>query len=322
MDEKEKQALDRFERLIKAKDRAVFTNLTDLKVDQDIEGTKTKVRCYSITLDGNLLPATKDLVDFIVGHAVNYCIPESEMAKARQEDKKYGTDSRMARLIKRAHGLFNNLSKTGEPGELLLYILVREVLRLPLLVCKMSLKTDPALHYQGVDGIHAKVEKGADNIPTLALYWGESKVYARVGSAITDCIDSLKSYVIADAHGNQTAKRDMELISANLNVADEDLKEALLLYFDKDHPASKRINYRGVALVGFTEKSYPSIQNTKNQEELLNEIRGKVNDWVKKIHTALGKHVGLEEVEIHFFLVSMDDVNIFRDEFRKSLKLL
>src|SRR5690606_6225302 len=122
--------------------------------------------------------------------------------------------------------------------------------------------------------------------------------------------------------GGQSEKRDMELISANLNVADDELKEALLLYFDKDHPASKRINYRGVALVGFTEESYPSIQNTKTQKELLEEISEKIEDWVGKIKQAIGKHAGLEMVEIHFFLVPMDNVNTFRDEFRKSLRLL
>ena len=52
----------------------------------------------------------------------------------------------------------------------------------PQLIAKMSLKTNPKMPVHGADGVHVRYSK-ADK--RLLLYWGESKVHADVGAAIS-----------------------------------------------------------------------------------------------------------------------------------------
>ena len=61
------------------------------------------------------------------------------------------------------------LERSGEGGELPLYLLLEMLLGLPQLLCKMPLKTSAETHLHGVDGVHGKLLPSGD----LALYWGE-----------------------------------------------------------------------------------------------------------------------------------------------------
>ena len=83
-----------------------------------------------------------------------------------------------------ALSLFPDIESSGEGGELLLFVLAETLLRLPQILCKMSLKTNLRMHVHGADGVHAGVDPGMGRV---ALWWGESKIYD-AASAIRECV--------------------------------------------------------------------------------------------------------------------------------------
>lgn len=109
------------------------------------------------------------------------------------------------------------------------YILTQEFLRLPQLISKMSLKTSGQLHYQGADGIHVGFDKVQQN---LHLYWGESKMYQNISSAITACVESIKGFLLDAQSVSSVQERDLQLITSNINanVNDPDFENILVRF--------------------------------------------------------------------------------------------
>ncbi len=95
------------------------------------------------------------------------------------------------RLRRDAISTFKRHGMSGEQGEMLLFVLAENFLKLPQLLCKMDLKTDPEMHFHGLDGIHC----GGGNSPDqLAVYWCESKVHKNLDNAISEALDGLKPF--------------------------------------------------------------------------------------------------------------------------------
>jgi len=157
------------------------------------------------------------------------------------------------------------LEKTGEGGEILLYILVLEYLKIPQLISKMPLKTSGKVHYQGADGIHVKYDSVNDR---LNLYWGESKMYKSMSAAMDDCLSSVKGYLLDPQSAKSVQQRDLELITSNINanINDEDLENALVRYFDKDDDLSNQIEYKAVCFIGFDRNVYKKNGVLKSTE--------------------------------------------------------
>ena len=61
-------------------------------------------------------------------------------------------------------------SRSGEAGEIVLYILNEWVLKAPQIVSKMYLKTNANMPVHGTDGIHARFDETKKK---LYLYWGK-----------------------------------------------------------------------------------------------------------------------------------------------------
>lgn len=322
MSESDPDILERLNELIKVKDERIFTRLDDLEVEKQVGKTSAVARCYGVALSGNGMARIDKLSDYLVANILEYCIPVTRIETAKKEDEKYGNHNQLMALGQEARRLFTHLKKSGEAGELLLFTIVTKVLKLPLVLCKMDLKTSTEMHFHGVDGVHACFEKGENGEKdVLGLYWGESKVHKNFGTAVAECIKSLHKFVIEGAVGTPAVQRDIQLIAANLNILDNDLKEAVALFFNPDAAESNQVNYRGVALIGFDEDSYPKGQNSKNGEDVRKEISAKMEEWVKKIEAQIGKYANLNTVELHLFLLPLPDVDVFREEFRKALSV-
>jgi len=121
----------------------------------------------------------------------------------REDADRTGSSQKVVRLHTKARKLFTDLVQSGEGGELLLFALAEKLLRLPQLICKMSLNTNTRMHIHGADGLHAGVDEKTGK---LLLYWGESKIFGDVTSAVRDCLKSLAPILLD--HG--ASKRDLQ----------------------------------------------------------------------------------------------------------------
>lgn len=92
-------------------------------------------------------------------------------------------------------------------------------------MCKMSLKTSGSMPIHGCDGIHASYDEAGD---ILSLFWGESKLYKDIGDALTDCFDSLKSFLLECGGSDAAQERDLQLLKSFIDLKDPKLEDVIV----------------------------------------------------------------------------------------------
>lgn len=244
---------------------------------------------------------------------VDYAIPKSRLDAARQRDVKYKSGSAVAALHREAIGTFTDLQNTGEGGEMLLYLLAERFLKIPLVLCKMDLKTDSHMHYHGADGVYASVNENG----LLKLFWGESKVYADPTAAIRDCLASLAPFLVEADHEGAGRERDLVLLSDKADLNDQGLTAAFKKYFDRTSPLSNRVEYCGIALIAFDAEVYPKDSKAV-AEEILSATKEEMKKWVANVKNRIGVEK-LEGFDIQFFCVPLPSADGFRQSFLKAL---
>lgn len=279
-----------------------------------IDGHAVKIHCHCLTVDGNGSVQPRRLAEFMRNTVADYAIPRSQLAKAKARDAKYNSTEAVAALVEQARRSFTDLAKTGEGGEMLLFLLAERFLKLPQILCKMDLKTDSRMHYHGADGVYAGVT--ADGI--LKLYWGESKIYKGAAAAIKACLVSLAPFLVELDHEDAERERDLILLSDKADLSDPTLTDALKRYFDKNSIMSKRVRYCGVALVGFDADFYPGKTVKAIADDIAKAARSGLETW----RATIGEHLKtekLEQVEIELFCLPLPSANDFRAAFLKAM---
>lgn len=309
---------DAIENLLVDGEGEIFSRLEKVEINLDIKDTAAKGYCYCLKLDANGNPRTNDLIEFVLTKIVDYSLPKRLLDEAKEHMLRSGSSSKILELEKRAKELFVDLDKTGEFGEMLLYILVQEILKLPQLISKMTLKTSGKLHYQGADGIHVKYEEADDS---LSLYWGESKMEKSANSALKNCFKSLQGFLLDVKGHDSTQTRDLHLISSNLieNTNNPDLEKILVRYFDLNDDLSNKLNYKGICFIGFDDDEYPKNPLEKVTNELVSAFQGKIDKWLNTTGKHIKTHTSLEKFEIHVFIIPFPSVQEFRTHFLKIL---
>jgi len=301
------------DRLLIQSEGEYSSRLEKLGFELEVPNTKALCYCYCIKLDGNGNPRLKDLAEFVADRIVDYAIPKKEIDEAKSSS----STSKILSLKRKASELFTNITNTGEGGEMLLYILTQDILKLPQLISKMSLKTSGNVHYHGVDGIHVKFEEPN----SLILYWGESKMYSDINAALKKCFESLKGFLLDTLSYKSTQERDLQLINSSLsqNINNPKLEELLVRYFDKDDDLSNNLSYKGICFVGFDSDRYPTTPLSKKLEELKTEISAQLSQWIERTKLEIEAITDLAKYEIHVFLIPFPSVDSFRSYFLELL---
>ena len=278
-----------------------------------LKGTKASCRCHFVVFDGNGRPRVDALVGILAQQVLDYCIPRSRRAEAAKHFERTGSAEMFSALEREARELFTSLETSGEGGELLLYLLLETVLGLPQLLCKMPLKTNSQMHVHGVDGVHAKLHDDG----TLALYWGESKIYKDVNEGIDASFQSISPFLLDDGGGS--VRRDLLLVRQHIDPGNEEVKRALGRYFDDTKPESARVEYRGACLIGFDLEDYPNLSNGQG-ESISEQIAAKIAAWHERICSRIDEQQ-LASFEIEVFCVPLPSVDEFRRRLREKLRV-
>lgn len=293
---------------------ALQVHLTLVERDVLIDGHLVKIHCHCLSVDGNGRIQPHRLAEFMRNAIVDYAIPRSKLAEAKARDTMFNSTEAVAELVERAKRSFTDLANTGEGGEMLLFLLAERFLKLPQILCKMDLKTDTRMHFHGADGVYAGVTPEG----MLKLYWGESKIYGNASAAIRDCLKSLSPFLIEAEHEDAGRERDLMLLSDKADLSNPALTGALKKYFDKSSIMSKRVQYCGVALIGFDGSFYPKDNAKAVAEELVNASRVELAGWSKSIGKRL-KLEKLDQMEIEIFCVPLPSAEGFRVAFLKAM---
>lgn len=301
-------------RLLRSEPHSLDAYFGEIAASTMLPSTQATVHCHYLKFDGNKSPRIGPLAERLARELVNYSIPRSEIEKAKLFDAGLDTKHTVA-LYRKANRLFTDLEKTGEGGELLLYLMAETYLQLPQLFCKMPLKTSSKMHVHGADGLHGTYDPSND---TLAVYWGESKLYATASDAIEACFDSLAPFVLPDGSSGAPRLRDLQLLSDNLDLANPYLEKAILRYLDPDDTKHLNLNYRGVALVGFDATSYSPGASPLTEADLRASLGKTVKSWHGSATHYIKKY-NLTGITIELFCVPFPSVDAFRETFLKEL---
>lgn len=298
----------------------VFSRVEQISHSVSIEDTNTKAYCHMLKIDANGNLRLNDLIDYIYTRLIDYAIPRKEIEEAILYSTETGSVAKIAALQTKAQRLFTNIGNTGEGGELLLYILTTEVLRLPQLISKMSLKTSTQMYYHGADGIHVgfDIENG-----NMHLYWGESKMYSSLSDAISNCVESLKGFLLDPMGADSVQERDLHLITSSIssNINDEESENLLVRFFNKDDDFSNNVIYKGICFIGFDSNKYPSGDDLSQTTELLkSEFESQLKEWYSKVNKGVCKYPNLKQKEIHVFLMPFPSVEDFRKRFLERVR--
>ncbi|MGK9010558.1 HamA C-terminal domain-containing protein [Serratia marcescens] len=288
-------------------------------VDTDVTVDETAATCHfhCINLDGNGRPRVDALVKHLVCHLVDYAIPRKRIIEAYEAKKKTGSSMATMKLLFEAIGLFSRLAKSGEGGELILFLLAERFLKLPQLICKMNLKTSTQMHYHGADGLHIGVDKDKEK---LCLYWGESKLFSNVTGGVYECMKSIAPLLLGEGGLGSPEERDLQLLGQYVNVEDPALENALKNYLDPDSPNFNKVEFRGLCLVGFDSDKYPKEANELNIGQVKSILEKELLNW----QGAVKKRVTEEKIDkfaLHVFLIPFPSVDKFRESFKSALEM-
>ena len=197
---------------------------------------------------------------------------------------------------------------------MLLFLLAERFLRLPQVLCKMDLKTDTRMHYHGADGVYA----GLSDTGTLKLYWGESKIYKDAKGAVRDCLRSLAPFLIEEEYEGAGRERDLVLLSDRADLSEPDLTAAFKKYFDRTSLMSNRVEYCGIALIGFDTQIYEKQGPRTIAKTVSDRAREQVRALLDNVEArTLAEKLG--SFEIQFLCVPFPSVEDFRAVFLRSL---
>lgn len=285
--------------------------LHDVESHVTVDGTLVTAHCHCLKLDGNGRPRTEDLVKVIAEHVLDYAIPRSHIREADDEFQRSRSTQKLVRLADEARSLFTDLEQSGEGGELLLFALAEKLLRLPQLICKMSLKTNTRMHVHGADGLHAGVDPTTGK---LLLYWGESKIYGDVTGAVRECLASIRPMLTEYSSG----QRDLQLLQRHADLADPALEAALKKYLDPDADEFNSLEFRGLCLVGFDCDAYPAGPSTTQLAAMAKQIAATLPTWRGHVKKRLAEEK-LDAFAMHFLFVPFPSADGFRQLLRDKL---
>ena len=293
----------------------VSSYLETICVETQLPGTNTQIRWHRIAHDATLdKPDVEKLIAKLMKLLIDFACPRSEIDAAHEKLRRTGSAEGFSGLQEKARRLFTKAERAGEVGELLLFYLAERHLGYPQVLCKMPLKTNPNVHAHGADGVHASLNPATGH---LRLHWGEAKLWADFNAALKDCCLSLQEMLLSPPGSKKTKTRDLELLKDNLDLKNPVVEAVIMQYLDPDHTLSNKVEFCGLALVGFNYDEYAALCGEFKQPDTPS-VSARTQQWAEKIKMALEAHqlIGLCIDTICIPCSSVDDI---RSRFKDAL---
>jgi hypothetical protein len=204
-------------------------------------------------------------------------------------------------------------NKSGEAGELLLFILTEWILKAPQLLAKLPLKTSRDVPVHGTDGIHVGYwpEKRA-----LCTYWGEAKLHADVSQAIASAAKSIQNAIKP-----KKAEYELKLVARHIDTTGFSSEQRSLLLGFLNPLESENYNMRidiTTCLIGFDFDAYRKLNLDSDERQFADLAKAKLQELAPRISKVLTS-AGLENRYVELFLFPVPSVQDFRDQFQAKI---
>jgi len=287
--------------------------LDHLDYQHTFSGVSATTRLHHLKLDSNEQPKVAALAKCLVNHAIDYALSARDRPEvlSNQDAMMYAQEARkLFRVVAAPPG---TADLAGEAGELLLYFLLEAVIQAPQVVAKMELKTNTALEVNGSDGIHMRWHP-IDGV--VDIYFGESKMYADVGTALTRAFESIESF-----HACGMREHEYTMVTKHFKGVDDTLKQAVKEILDSGKPGpDARINH--ACLIGYNW-SPDGLTPQQALEAVQAEYREQYRLQAPRLHRLLETRLNNCQRKMYrfeeFFLPFVS-VQAFRDAFDECLR--
>jgi Cap4 SAVED domain len=267
----------------------------------------------------NSAPTIDDLVTIAHARMVNFAIPRARINDAIAEmNTNPAVMDPWVLLTTEARDLFiktkDETGRSGELGEVLLYMLIEWVLGAPIVACKMYLKTSLQMPVHGTDGIHLGYE--GDH---LVVYWGESKLHASMASALTQIGASISTQVASP----EKRQNEVRIIRNNMNLdgLSADALTAIKNYFNPYKSESNKLIDCYACLAGFNSSLYTDVAGSLPHDcesIFVANFQSTIDGIYKQIH-AKAKEAGINSLRLSYFLLPFPSVDDARKKFQDKL---
>jgi hypothetical protein len=308
-------------KVIEAPYSGLSARIKDLTFNWLAKGLDVRGNFYYLALrEGQ--PTVDEFVKLLYDHVPYFCLTRKDRQKYIDEWKKTGELFHMQDMFDKARKLLIRSKESGktvgEPGEVILFMLLEGMLKVPQMCCKMALKTSEEMPVHGSDAIHMDFDPATKK---LVLYWGESKLYGQFSDALDDICTSIQGFVTAEG-GKKPRDRDVDILCDHMNVPDGDAKDAILRYFDPYTDESNDLREVFACFVGFDFayfKKLAGLDKTKAeaefQKQYLDRIQTACALFEKKINSNK-----MHTLNFHFFLIPFPCVEALRKLYLQKLQ--
>lgn len=253
-------------------------------------------------------PRIKHFVSKLCDHIIHYCL--------NREKHQNITSKSFRQIYLEAKRKFSEPSdsRTGEPGELIVFFMLEGYLRVPKIFSKMSLKTNKQMHVHGADGVHLGLDGNK-----LILYFGESKLYQVHTSAISEALTSIGNFVFPDDESTNFGQQDFEIqvLSDNLDVPEGHLRELVLRVLDPYSRERSNLEYVYTCFIGF---DLSEIKDKCNLSDFLKAYDREARRCYQNVLKKIRSDPNLSTLTWYFFFIPFGSVDELRRAFLKELK--
>lgn len=287
-----------------------------LSFDTSECGERVEIRASYLTFrDG--IPTFDEFIDAVSLLIIPFCLPRRLIIEANEKvngSTAHQKSIAFERLSQKARDMFmkarKGSSRSGEGGEIVLYLLNEWILKAPQIASKMYLKTNNNMPVHGADGIHARFDEGTQK---LIIYWGESKAHSTINSALTSALDSIEEFL-----EGAKEKHEIEIVKDHYDLGEmsDESVQAMMRFFDPYEEASNERVPVFSCLLMFNHDFEDG--GSKDEQAHVNDIEAATQKFVSSIAKKLESRK-LSARRFEFFLMPIPDVQNFRDKFQSKI---
>jgi hypothetical protein len=290
-------------------------NYTWKAQDVTVEG------CFHYVMLRDGVPCFPQLLDLMLERIPYFCLTRKDRKSFTEKFDDTRDLGHMVKMLQKAKRLLirskGSVKMLGEPGEMILFMLMEGVLKAPQMACKMFLKTSEEMPIHGADGTHLKYDPATD---TMSVYWGESKLYQQLSTALDKVCESITEFT-TNKNGKTPKDRDVAILCDHMNVDDDVTREAIAKYFNPYEPAFKNMREVFSCFVGFDYSYFDKLKKVakdKAEDEFKKEYLSRVGEACRLFEDKI-KTNNMHTLRFHLFLIPFESVEKFREDYISKL---
>lgn len=251
-----------------------------------------------------------DFIDFLLKYIVQYVLRKEEyLPKVPIEE----LPSKYMDIVRKARKKFIRRNpKTGEPGELILFLIL-ESQGIIQLLNKMNLKTSSEMPIHGLDAIHMQV----DDQDCVVLYYGQAKMHQDFNSCVDSALKDVKNF------DREQEQYELNLVSSYIDDSRFDpFVDEIIDILSPYGKHKENLKHAHSIFLGYSWDILQDLHNHKGTsltDSLLEKYGIEQSKLFDVVKNSISKLESVNRYTFRCYVLPFKNVKDFRDAFVKEL---